>query len=86
MRRVLQLLEDPLRRDRIGEILGDDARGDAVFGGQSGRQRLQVIAAARDDDQIVPVEGEQPRELQPQPRRRSRDQRGFSHLLDPCQY
>ena len=81
---LLQLLEDPPRRDRIGEILGDDARRDAVFGGQPGRQRLQVIAAARDDDQIVPIEREQPRQLQPQPRGRSRDQCGFSHLLDPC--
>ena len=77
---LLQLLEDPARRDRIGEILGDDAGRDAVLGRQPRRQRLQVIAAARDHDQIVPVAREQPRQLQAQPRRRPRDQCGFSHL------
>jgi hypothetical protein len=72
--------------DGIREILGDDARRDAVLRGQPRGQRLQMIAAARDHDQIVPVVGEQAGELQAQPRRRPRDQCGFSHLRAPRQY
>ncbi len=86
MRRSCSSSKIRARRDRIGEVLGDDARRDAVLGGQPGRQRLQVVAPARDDDQIVAVAREQPRQLQPQPRRRPRDECGFSHLLIPCQY
>jgi hypothetical protein len=77
-RDLLVHLRDAARSAQVGL---DHLGADRLFAAQLLRQRLEAIAAPRDQDQVVLVLGEQLGELEPQARRGPRNQR-TGHRLD----
>jgi hypothetical protein len=68
-------IDDRTRGVRLREIGGDDVRADAgrfAFA----RQLAELALAARDQDEVVLVRGEDARQLETDPARRSGDEGG----------
>src|SRR5581483_4678578 len=73
---LLRRRDDLFGRLRRGEIRPDRPAADAVPPGKLPPQRFEPVRAARHQHQIVAVAREQPRQLEPDPARRARDQCG----------
>src|SRR5262249_12221306 len=73
---LLELASDRGRRLRPREVVRQDRDRDAELLGEAARDRLEPLATARDEDEVVPVACEEGRELQSDSARCTRDEGG----------
>jgi len=77
-----QLVAEPAGRIGCGEVERDDVRRDAGRRLDLARQLVEAVAAARDQDHVVAVGGEQGRVVASQSRRGAGDERRALHEHD----